>query len=211
MSKEDSNKVILDNNGLINAICQDATSGEVLMIAHMNPEALERTLSSKQVHFYSRSRNELWHKGATSGSILHLDSAYIDCDGDALLFKVHPAGPACHTGANSCFFTEMVQGIEVAKQNTGSGVLAEIFQTIKQRQKDLPPESYTSKLFESGSKRIAQKVAEEGAEVAIAGATADKDSIVGEVADLFFHTLVLLADAEITPEQVWMELRARQS
>ena len=105
----------------------------------------------------------------------------------------------------------MVQGIEVAKQNTGSGVLAEIFQTIKQRQKDLPPESYTSKLFESGSKRIAQKVAEEGAEVAIAGATADKDSIVGEVADLFFHTLVLLADAEITPEQVWMELRARQS
>ena len=211
MSKEDSTKVILDNNGLINAICQDATSGEVLMIAHMNPEALERTLSSKQVHFYSRSRNELWHKGATSGSILHLDSAYIDCDGDALLFKVHPAGPACHTGANSCFFTEMAQGIEVAKQNTGSGVLAEIFQTIKQRQKDLPPESYTSKLFESGSKRIAQKVAEEGAEVAIAGATADKDSIVGEVADLFFHTLVLLADAEITPEQVWMELRARQS
>ncbi len=211
MAKKDSGQVTLDNNGLVTAICQDVSSGKVLMVAHMNSEALDKTFSTNQIHFYSRSREELWHKGSTSGSILHLDSAFIDCDGDALLFKVHPEGPACHTGADSCFFTALDPTMSFTHNKSGPGVLAEIFQTIKQRQKDKPSESYTNQLFESGSKRIAQKVAEEGAEVAIAGATADKDAIVGEVADLLFHTLVLLADAEISPEEVWSELRARQS
>ena len=211
MGKADPTEVTLDNNGLVTAICQDASSGQVLMIAHMNLEALNKTLDSRQIHFYSRSREQLWHKGSTSGSLLHLESAFVDCDGDALLFKVHADGPACHTGNSSCFFTSLSLENPVVKQKSGSGVLAEIFQTIKQRQKDQPSGSYTTDLFKSGSKRIAQKVAEEGAEVAIAGATADNEAIITEVADLFFHTLVLLADAEIAPEKVWAELRARQT
>jgi phosphoribosyl-ATP pyrophosphohydrolase/phosphoribosyl-AMP cyclohydrolase len=202
--------VKLDGQGLVTAICQDAASGKVLMVAHMNAEALSRTFASGQMHFYSRSREEQWHKGETSGAFLNVGSAQVDCDGDVLLFQVRAEGPACHTGAESCFFTPLTADTPREDAEVGPGVLVGLFQTIRQRQVDRPAGSYTVELFESGAKRIAQKVAEEGAEVALAGATGDTDELAGEVADLFFHTLVLLADAGVSPEAVWSELRSRR-
>ena len=203
-------QVQLDAQGLVTAICQDEATGEVLMVAHMNREALERTIESGEMHFYSRSRQELWHKGETSGSFLRVSSGQIDCDGDVLLFKVRADGPACHTGARSCFFREVPSPRTYAQVESGPGILSELFQVIQQRQRERPEGSYTTSLFERGTSRIAQKVAEEGSEVALAAATKDVASLPGEVADLLYHTLVLLADAGISPEAAWAELRQRR-
>ena len=206
----DAAAVQLDSQGLVTAICQDADSGQVLMVAHMNAEAMRRTLESGQMHFYSRSRQELWHKGATSGAFLHVRSAQVDCDGDALLFKVSAEGPACHTGAQSCFFTPLGGEPRYERSEPGPGVLGELFQTIRLRQAEMPEGSYTTALFQAGTQRIAQKVAEEGAEVALDATAGNRDALPGEVADLLYHTLVLLADAGVSPDAVWEELRRRQ-
>lgn len=203
-------RIKLDAQGLVAAVCQDDATGETLMVAYMNPEALARTLESGEMHFYSRSRRELWRKGETSGAFLRVASAMVDCDGDALLFKVRPEGPACHTGERSCFFTPLPESPECERVKSGAGVLDELFQTIRQRQAEAPEGSYTASLFASGTTRIAQKVAEEGAEAALAAATKDTASLPGEVADLFYHALVLLADAGLSPEDVWTELRNRR-
>ena len=203
-------RIKLDAQGLVTAICQDDTTGETLMVAYMNPEALARTLESGEMHFYSRSRQALWRKGETSGAFLRVSSAAVDCDGDALLFNVRADGPACHTGERSCFFTPLPESPEYERASSGPGVLSEIFQVIRQRQAEAPAGSYTTALFESGTTRIAQKVAEEGAEVALAAATKETASLPGEVADLFYHALVLLADAGLSPEDVWAELRNRR-
>ncbi|MEX2430620.1 MAG: bifunctional phosphoribosyl-AMP cyclohydrolase/phosphoribosyl-ATP diphosphatase HisIE, partial [Dehalococcoidia bacterium] len=202
--------VKLDSQGLVTAICQDVATGKVLMVAHMSPESIARTLETGEMVFYSRSRQELWHKGETSGSYLHVESAQADCDGDVLLFQVRPDGPACHTGAETCFFTPLNAAPAYEHAENGPGILSELFQTIRQRQKELPKDSYTTDLFKAGTTRIAQKVGEEGVEVALAGATGDKDSLPGEIADLLYHTLVLLADADVAPEQVWDVLRKRR-
>lgn len=203
-------RIKLDAQGLVAAVCQDEATGETLMVAYMNPEALARTLESGEMHFYSRSRRELWRKGETSGAFLRVASAMVDCDGDALLFKVRPEGPACHTGERSCFFTPLPESPECERVKSGAGALDELFQTIRQRQAEAPEGSYTASLFASGTTRIAQKVAEEGAEAALAAATKDTASLPGEVADLFYHALVLLADAGLSPEDVWAELRNRR-
>ena len=206
--------VVLDERGLVPAICQDATSGQVLMLAYMNPASIKQTLETGEVVFYSRSREELWHKGATSGNYLHVESAEVDCDGDVLLFRVHADGPACHTSNTSCFFTPLA--LEPGQQpayvdaEAGPNILSELFQVVRQRQAERPQGSYTTSLFEAGTTRIAQKVAEEGSEVAIAAAVKNADDLPGEVADLLYHTLVLLADAGLTPEAVWKELRKRR-
>jgi phosphoribosyl-ATP pyrophosphohydrolase/phosphoribosyl-AMP cyclohydrolase len=210
MSTTKKPHVKLNALGLVPAICQDATNGQVLMVGHMNPFSIKRTLDGGDVVFYSRSREELWHKGATSGNFLHVESAQVDCDGDVLLFQVHADGPACHTGETSCFFAPLSQEPEYEHANEGPGILQELFQVIRQRQEELPEESYTTSLFGSGTPRIAQKVAEEGSEVAIAAATGNKADLPGEVADLLYHTLVLLADAGLTPEDVWEVLRQRR-
>ena len=203
-------RVKLDAQGLVAAVCQDEATGETLMVAYMNPEALARTLETGEMHFYSRSRQALWRKGETSGAFLRVASAAVDCDGDALLFKVRPEGPACHTGARSCFFTPLPESPECERVESGAGVLDELFQVIRQRQAEAPEGSYTASLFASGTTRIAQKVAEEGAEAALAAATKDSASLPGEVADLFYHALALLADAGLSPEDVWAELRSRR-
>jgi phosphoribosyl-ATP pyrophosphohydrolase/phosphoribosyl-AMP cyclohydrolase len=211
MSTTGTPQVKLNAQGLVTAICQDADSGKVLMVAYMSPEAIQRTIESGEIVFYSRSRQELWHKGDTSGSFLHVQSAQVDCDGDVLLFQVKADGPACHTGEETCFFTPLSSvsdGYDTA--NNGAGVLDELFHTIKQRQQEMPVGSYTTTLFESGTARIAQKVGEEGVETALAAATKDKDHLPGEIADLMYHTLVLLADSGLTPDDVWAELRNRQ-
>ena len=210
MSEATLPPVRLDERGLVAAVCQDAASGQVLMAAHMNREALRRTLETGEMHFYSRSRAEQWRKGDTSGAVLHVESASIDCDGDVLLFRVHADGPACHTGETSCFFTALNALPDFADAPAGPGVLDEVFQTVRQRQRERPEGSYTARLFDQGTKRIAQKVAEEGAEVALAAATGDREALAGEMADLLYHALVLLADADVRPDEVWEELRRRR-
>jgi phosphoribosyl-ATP pyrophosphohydrolase/phosphoribosyl-AMP cyclohydrolase len=210
MSTTGSPQVKLDAQGLVTAICQDADSGKVLMVAYMSPESIQRTLDSGEMVFYSRSRQELWHKGDTSGSFLHVQSAQVDCDGDVLLFQVKADGPACHTGAETCFFSPFATTPIYNNANGGAEVLDELFHTIKQRQQDMPEGSYTTTLFASGTARIAQKVGEEGVESALAAATNDIEHLPGEIADLMYHTLVLLADAGLTPGDVWAELRNRQ-
>ena len=210
MSTTGAPQVKLDAQGLVTAIAQDADSGKVLMVASMSPESVQRTLDTGDMVFYSRSRQELWHKGQTSGSFLHVQSTQVDCDGDVLLFQVEADGPACHTGAETCFFTPFEVTPAYDHVVGGAGVLDELFHTIKQRQQEMPEGSYTTSLFESGTARIAQKVGEEGLESALAAATNDKEHLPGEIADLMYHTLVLLADAGLTPDDVWDQLRARQ-
>jgi phosphoribosyl-ATP pyrophosphohydrolase/phosphoribosyl-AMP cyclohydrolase len=211
MSISNPPQVKLNAQGLVTAVCQDADSGKVLMVANMSPESIQRTFETGEMVFYSRTRQELWHKGETSGSYLHVKSAQVDCDGDVLLFQVKADGPACHTGAESCFFTPFESTPTYDRSiGTGAGVLDELFHTIRQRQKDLPDGSYTTTLFKSGTARIAQKVGEEGVETALAAATGDREHLPEEMADLFYHTLVLLADAGLTPDDVWKVLRDRE-
>jgi phosphoribosyl-ATP pyrophosphohydrolase/phosphoribosyl-AMP cyclohydrolase len=200
----------LDERGLAPAICQDANTGEVLMLAYVNPGALKRTLEGGEVWFYSRSRADLWHKGEVSGNYMRLKSATMDCDGDAIVLKVEPDGPICHTGNPTCFFTPFDQLPDFDHADKGPGVLEELFSVIQDRKQDMPDDSYTAKLFKDGVERIAQKVIEEAGEVAIAGVTGDRDHVVRETSDLLYHSLVLLSALGATPEDVWRELRDRR-
>ena len=204
-------KVKLNEQGLVPAIAQDADTGQVLMLGYMNPGSLKRTIEGEQVWFYSRSREDLWHKGEISGNYLNLKEAWLDCDGDTLLLKVKPDGPACHTGETSCFYTPMEQlPDEYEVTETGPGILSELFAVIQDRQRDPPERSYTAKLLQEGMGRIAQKVIEEAGETAIAAVQDNKENLPKEVADLLYHTLVLLAASGVTPNQVWEELRNRR-
>ena len=197
-------KVKLNEQGLVPAIAQDADTGQVLMLGYMNPGSLKRTMEGVQVWFYSRSREDLWHKGEISGNYLNLTEAWLDCDGDTLLLKVKPDGPACHTGETSCFYTPMEQlPDEYEVTETGPGILSELFAVIQDRQRDPPEGSYTAKLLQEGMGRIAQKVIEEAGETAIAAVQDNKEDLPKEVADLLYHTLVLLAASGVTPNQDW--------
>ena len=201
----------LNEQGLVPAIAQDADTGQVLMLGYMNPGSLKRTVDGVQVWFYSRSREDLWHKGEISGNYLNLKEAWLDCDGDTLLLKVKPDGPACHTGETSCFYTPL-DGVpeEYEATETGPGILSELFAVIQDRQRDPPEGSYTAKLLQAGMGRIAQKVIEEAGETAIAAMQEDQEGLPKEVADLLYHTVVLLAASGVTPNQVWEELRNRR-
>ncbi|MEE3003906.1 MAG: bifunctional phosphoribosyl-AMP cyclohydrolase/phosphoribosyl-ATP diphosphatase HisIE [Chloroflexota bacterium] len=201
----------LNEQGLVPAIAQDADTGQVLMLGYMNPGSLKRTVEGVQVWFYSRSREDLWHKGEISGNYLNFKEAWLDCDGDTLLLKVKPDGPACHTGETSCFYTPL-DGVpeEYEATETGPGILSELFAVIQDRQRDPPEGSYTAKLLQAGMGRIAQKVIEEAGETAIAAMQEDQEGLPKEVADLLYHTLVLLAASGVTPNQVWEELRNRR-
>ena len=204
-------KIKLNEQGLLPAIAQDANTGEVLMMGYMNPGSLKRTIEGVQVWFYSRSREDLWHKGEMSGNYLNLKEAYLDCDADTILLKVDPDGPACHTGQVSCFFNQL-EGLpeEYEMTESGTSVLGELFALIKDRQQEMPEGSYTTSLFKEGVARIAQKVVEEAGETAIAAAINDAESLPGEVADLLYHTLVLLAATSVQPEAVYEKLRERR-
>ena len=202
-------------DGLAAAICQDAGTGQVLTLAWMNEEALRLTLEKKTVYFWSRSRQELWHKGATSGNYLHLVSANLDCDGDALLFQVRPEGPACHTGRMSCFFNE-VEGGEEGEDDAprdlsfDPNLLEAIYKLILQRKEGAAaPESYVARLFEKGPERILAKVTEEADELARAARDESDQRLIEETADLLFHTLVALASRDIPPGAVFAELAKR--
>ena len=204
-------KVKLNDKGLVPAIAQDINTGEVLMLGYMNPGSLKRTVEGEQVWFYSRSREDLWHKGEVSGNYLNLREAWVDCDADTILLKVQPDGPACHTGEVSCFYTKL-EGLpdEYEATESGSGILDELFALIQDRQREQPEGSYTVRLLQEGVARIAQKVIEEAGETAIAAVQEDRDGLTGEVADLLYHTLTLLAASDVKPQEVWEVLRQRR-
>ncbi|MFL2804152.1 MAG: bifunctional phosphoribosyl-AMP cyclohydrolase/phosphoribosyl-ATP diphosphatase HisIE [Dehalococcoidia bacterium] len=204
-----TNKIQLDQNGLVPAIAQHAETSEVLMMGYMNPGSLNRTLESGEVWFYSRSRSDLWHKGEISGNFLRTKEIIADCDGDTLLLKVIPDGPACHTGEKSCFYTKL-SNYEFVDFDQGSNVIEELFAVIQDRKLNPSNESYTTKLLSDGVERIAQKIIEEAGEVAIAAVTRDENETAEEISDLLYHTLVLLSEMEINPEKVWQVLRNRR-
>jgi phosphoribosyl-ATP pyrophosphohydrolase/phosphoribosyl-AMP cyclohydrolase len=196
-----------DRLELIPAVVQDTRTGQVLMLGYMNQESYQRTLADGEVWFWSRSRGRLWRKGETSGNVLRLRSLHVDCDGDTLLVQADPVGPTCHTNAVSCFFT---QTYESDSSPPNPEVAAELFATIQQRIADRPEGSYIAKLAARGVERMAQKVGEEATEVVIAGVTGNRESLVAETADLWFHSLILLAASGRSPDDVWAELARRR-
>lgn len=171
-------------DGLVPAVIQHAVTGRVLMLGYMNREALQKTQTTGLVTFFSRSRERLWIKGETSGNQLALKNIQLDCDGDTLLVTATPTGPTCHLGKISCFDAET--------ETPGFGFLGQLETVIATRLKEGPAESYTAQLAEAGIQRIAQKIGEEGVEVALAAVQGDKDEIIAESADLIYHLLVLL-------------------
>ena len=191
------------SSGLIAAIVQDAITDRVLMLGYMNPDALQRTLDTGLVTFYSRSKQRLWTKGESSGHTLALSGIEVDCDGDALLVKAVPSGVTCHTGRVSCF--------DDAAATRGLGFLGELETIIESRLAEQPVDSYTVKLVQQGVSRIAQKVGEEGVEVALAAMREDQEEIVSEIADLVFHVLVLLRFKDIELSAVASELLTRHT
>ena len=193
-----------DAQGLIPAIVQDYVTHEVLTLAYMNPESLQISLEEGYTCFYSRSRKQLWRKGETSGNTQQIIAMRADCDGDALVVEVRKAGPACHTGAESCFFDELYQD-----ENQRPFSLSDLLMLILGR-RDQPVEgSYTSYLFEKGRDKILKKVGEECTEVLIAGAKNDREETVYELGDLVYHAMVLMADMGIALEDVVRELAKR--
>lgn len=196
-----------DTHELIPAIVQDATSGQVLMLGYMNREAYDRTLAEGRVWFWSRSRQAFWMKGESSGNVLTVRSVRLDCDGDTVLVLADPAGPTCHTGETSCFFTSVKES-EGAPPSSEQA--AELFATISQRLAERPEGSYIARLAERGIERMAQKVGEEGTEVVIAAVTKNREALIAETADLWFHSYVVLAASGLTPDDVWAELAKRR-
>ncbi len=188
-------------DGLVPAIVQHAISGRVLMLGYMNAEALTKTQDSEWVTFYSRSRQCLWTKGETSGNKLKLNNIEIDCDDDTLLVSATPHGPTCHLGTSSCFDGD--------KELPGFGFIGQLESIIRDRQENPRDESYTAKLMNEGVQRIAQKVGEEGVEVALAAVTEDRQEIIGEVSDLIYHVLVLLHHQDLSFVDVAQQLEDR--
>lgn len=193
------------DQGLLPAIVQDANTGAVLMLGYMNAEALILTQTSGRVTFWSRSKNRLWSKGETSGNFLELKSIAADCDRDALLVLAIPHGPVCHTGTTTCWGDAAYAG------NKDLEFLSLLERVIMQRMAERPAGSYTTHLLEQGSRRIAQKVGEEGLELALAAVAQSKDEIIGEAADLMYHLVLLLRAKDLSLAQVIKELEARHS
>ncbi|MDD3410093.1 MAG: bifunctional phosphoribosyl-AMP cyclohydrolase/phosphoribosyl-ATP diphosphatase HisIE [Eubacteriales bacterium] len=193
-----------DENGLIPAIVQDYVTHEVLTLAYMNRESLRITLEEKRTCFYSRSRKCLWRKGETSGNTQRVIALRADCDGDALVAEVKKAGPACHTGAESCFFDELYEDEELKPF-----ALSALLSVIEGRKTEPKEGSYTTYLFEKGRDKILKKVGEECTEVIVAGAKGDKEETVYELGDLVYHAMVLMTDMGISLEEVVRELAKR--
>jgi len=187
-------------DGLIPAVVQDAHTREVLTVAYMNKEALQLTLERRETYLWSRSRQQLWHKGETSGNSQKVTKISLDCDNDAVLVEVEPLGPACHTGAYSCF------GVEPELE----GVLQELYSVIEQRKEKRPDGSYTTYLFNSGLDKILKKVGEEATETIVAAKNSDSGRLISETGDLFYHLLVLLVERGVTLDEISKELKGRR-
>lgn len=202
MSLKDLN---FDSNGLITTVIQDVFTKEILMVAYMNEESLNKTIETGQTWFFSRSRNELWHKGETSGNFQHVKGIRYDCDGDALLIEVEPQGPSCHTGERSCFYRNIVES-DSAQVNS---IISRLFETVKERKANPKEGSYTNYLFDKGIDKILKKVGEETSEVIIAAKNNSKDELIYETADLVYHMTVLLVNQGIDPKEILNELKKR--
>jgi phosphoribosyl-ATP pyrophosphohydrolase/phosphoribosyl-AMP cyclohydrolase len=210
--------------GLMPAVVQDYQTKEVLMVAYVNKESLNLSLEKGETVFYSRSRQELWHKGETSGNTQEIKEIYYDCDQDTILFMVEPAGPACHTGKTSCFYRKIAEETEVKAEEMmkmqqeaqnietdfeTKNVVDFLYDLILRRREEMPEDSYTTYLFEEGIDKILKKVGEESAEVIIASKNDPDQELVYETADLVYHMLVLLAARGIEPDQIREELKKR--
>lgn len=224
-----------DEQGLITSIVQDDTTGEVLMVAYMNSESLARTMQTGQTWFWSRSRKELWHKGATSGHTQQVVDIRLDCDGDALLVRVKPDGPACHTGERTCFYRGVNQPDQPAEQSAKPAsliqqadstlslvnvaamdlgiLLQDLYRLIQERKDQRPEGSYTTYLFDSGLDKILKKVGEEAAETIIAAKNANdpesRKPLSAEISDLLYHLLVLMVEREVSLQDILNELSHR--
>lgn len=208
-----------DANGLVPAIAQDCKTNEVLMLAYMNREALEKTVETGLVHYWSRSRGKLWLKGETSGHYQHVKSMRVDCDGDTLLIMIEQEEAACHTGNYSCFYRELDKnGVHDAPKGDGGSepvpdgefILQELYDVIVDRTVHPKEGSYTNYLFEKGLDKILKKVGEEASEVIIAAKNKAPDEIRYEVADLIYHLFVLLVERGLKPQDIYGELRKRR-
>lgn len=194
-----------DKEGLIPCVVQDFYTNQVLTVAYMNQESVAETLKTKQMTFYSRSRQELWRKGETSGNTQELVELVADCDQDALVAKVIKAGPACHTGSESCFTAPLYQDEEKK-----SFSVADLYQLVLDRKVNPQEKSYTSYLFAKGNEKILKKIGEESTEVVIGAMKESKEETTYEIADLIYHLLVLMANNEIVPAEILEELSKRQ-
>ena len=194
-----------EGDGLLPAIVQHADTGAVLMLGYMNREALQATLERRRVVFFSRSKGRLWEKGEASGNTLTLVGVHRDCDGDALLVLARSVGPTCHQGTRSCF------GDDHFTERDGLSILTDLERVIAQRMLTRPKGSYTTSLFAGGVHRIAQKVGEEGVEVALAAAVGSRREVIAEVSDLVYHLVVLLRARGLTLNHIARELRVRHA
>lgn len=202
LSEQQTAKLDWDKvDGLMPAIVQNAVSGEVLMLGYMNQDALSCTLQHKKVTFYSRTKQRLWTKGESSGHFLHVVSITPDCDNDSLLIMAIPEGPTCHNGTSSCF----------SPAQSDWGFLYQLEQLLSARKQADPESSYTARLYASGTKRIAQKVGEEGVETALAATVHDREELTNEASDLIYHLMVLLQDQGLSFSDVIDCLKKRHS
>lgn len=194
------------SKGLLPAVIVDDVSKEVLMLGYMDETAYRKTLETKETWFYSRSRQEYWNKGATSGNKQIVKSVHLDCDNDSLLIYVEPLGPACHTGEQSCFYNTIV-----GEKKADSSIFASLMTEINERQTNPVEGSYTTYLFQKGIDKISKKLIEEAGEIVIAAKNKDKNEVISECGDLLYHSLVLLAEQGVTLEEVYAELEKRSS
>lgn len=199
------NDLKFDSNGLIPAIVVDRTSKKVLTLAYMNRESLSISIEKRLTCFWSRSRNELWLKGETSGNYQHIVSITADCDGDALLIEVDKDGPACHLGGDSCFINSVFEIEEASEPFSVKG----LYELLSGRKTSPKEGSYTTYLFEKGIDKILKKVGEESTEVIVAGKGGDRRETVYEIADLMYHVMVLMVEMGITPDEITDELASR--
>jgi len=202
-----------DAQGLLPGIVQDWLDGTVLMVGFMNQEAWEMTQQTQRVHFWSRSRQQLWKKGETSGHELILKEVFLDCDQDTVLMKAQPIGPTCHTGTRSCFFTRIPSasepGVPLPSGTAWGGITQRLYETVSHRKANPSSDSYVSKLLQGDVDRLLKKVIEEAGEVVLAGKNSNREEIIYEMADLWFHSLVMLGHYSISPEEIYQELGKR--
>jgi len=208
-AKEILSKLKFDEQGLIPAIVQDIATRQVLMVAYMNRATLEQSIEEQQTYFWSRSRREVWHKGATSGNTQKIVRIDADCDGDALLVWVEPRGPACHTGAESCFFTQVFSDRNSRGSLPFSQTVEKLVHVIKSRKMEMPEGSYTTYLFSKGIDKILKKIGEESAETIIAAKNRSRSELALESADLLYHLLVLFVNEGLGIQEVLTELERR--
>lgn len=203
-------KLKFDSNGLIPAIIREKASGEVLMMAYMNKESFEKTIETGYTWYFSRSRKELWNKGATSGNTQKVLDISYDCDGDCLLVQVEQTGPACHTGHKSCFYNHFVTSDQDPNTDELGTILEAVYKVILDRQEIRPEKSYTTYLFNEGQDKILKKIGEEAAEIIIASKNSNNKEVIYECGDFIYHMLVLLAYHGVTIDELAAELNKRR-